>query len=108
MAKTELAHPAPNQEGVSAASMELDDSAESLQAKETEHRIPVGIAALFGGLIAFGLYYFIAYIGWDQASDLKGSTAVSTNITHTIAYTAIPAAVIIALALAMARRKGKR
>jgi heme/copper-type cytochrome/quinol oxidase subunit 2 len=88
--------------------MELDDSAESLQAKETEHRIPVGIAALFGGLIAFGLYYFIAYIGWDQASDLNGGAAVSTNITHTIAYTAIPAAVIIALAVAMARRKGSK
>jgi heme/copper-type cytochrome/quinol oxidase subunit 2 len=108
MPKTELAHPAPNQDAVPPAPTELDDSAESLQAKETEHRIPVGIAALFGGLIAFGLYYFIAYIGWDQASDLKVGTAVSTNITHTIAYTAIPAAVIIALAVAMARRKGSK
>jgi len=107
MAKIE---PAPqgttNEDAVTAAPAELDDSPESLQAKATEHKMPIGIAALFGGLIVFGLYYFVAYVGWDQTSELNGSTAVSTNITHTIAYTAIPAAVIVVLAAAMSRRKG--
>ncbi len=107
MAKTELASLGTSSRVVgSAPPPELDDSAESLQAKETAHRMPVGIAALFGGLILFGLYYFVAYVGWDQTSDLKGGVAVSTNITHTVAYTAIPAAVIVVLAVAMARRKG--
>jgi len=104
MAKTELASRNTSNEAASKAA-ELDDSAEALQAHATEHTLPIGIVALFGGLIAFGLYYFVAYIGWDQASDLKVGTALSTNITHTIAYTAIPAAVIVVMALAMARRK---
>jgi heme/copper-type cytochrome/quinol oxidase subunit 2 len=89
--------------------IELDDGAETLQAKETAHTIPVGIYALFGGLIAWGVYYFITYIGWDQTADVKGGPAVAVNITHTIAYTAIPAAVVVALAVAMSRRaRGKR
>ncbi len=83
---------------------ELDDAAESLQAKDTEHDLPVGIVALFVGLIAWGVYYFFAYIGWDQASDLKGTTGLGTNIGSTIAFTAIPAAVVVALAFAMRRR----
>ncbi len=106
MANPELAQRAPSQD--SPATPELDDSAEALQAKATEHVVPVGIAALFAGLIAFGVYYFFAYVGWDQTSELQGGTAVSTNIAHTVAYTAIPAAIIVALAVAMARRKGRR
>ncbi len=106
MAETELAQRAPPQD--SPATPELDDSAEALQAKATEHSMPVGIAAPFGGLIAFGVYYFFAYVGWDQTSELKGGTALSNNIAQTIAYTAIPAAIIVALALAMARRKGRK
>lgn len=108
MAKTELAAQGTPNEDAAVAPPELDDSAEALQAKATEHRIPAGIAALFAGLIAFGVYYFVAYVGWDQTSDLKGGTAIATNITHTIAYTAIPATIIVALAFAMARRKGGR
>jgi heme/copper-type cytochrome/quinol oxidase subunit 2 len=85
--------------------IELEDSVEQLQAKQTAHAVPVGIWALFGGLVAWGVYYFTAYIGWDQTGELSGqSTALGTNVAHTIAYTAIPAAVIIALAVAMARR----
>lgn len=99
LAQKSLPHEAP-------AASELDDSAEALQAHDTAHRIPVGIAALFAGLIAFGVYYFFAYVGWDQTSDLKVGTGVAGNITHTIAYTAIPAAVVVLLAVAMARRKG--
>lgn len=106
MANTELAQRAPSQE--SPVAPELDDSAEALQAKATEHIMPVGIAALFAGLIAFGVYYFFAYVGWDQTSDLKGGAALTSNIGQTIAYTAIPAAIIVALAVAMARRKGRK
>ncbi len=89
-----------------AAAPELDDAAESLQAKDTEHDLPVGIVALFVGLIAWGVYYFFTYIGWDQAADLQGTTGLGTNIGSTIAFTAIPAAVVVALALAMRRRSG--
>jgi heme/copper-type cytochrome/quinol oxidase subunit 2 len=85
--------------------LELDDGAGQLQAKETAHTVPIGIWALFGGLVAWGVYYLAAYIGWDQTGELAGqSTSLGTNVTHTIAYTAIPAAVIVALAVAMARR----
>ncbi len=92
------------------ANPELDDTAESLQAKETEHTMPLGVWVLFGGLIVWGIYYFFTYVGWDQAEEVKGGgAALGTNITHTVAYTAIPAAVIVLLAVAMARRgKAKR
>jgi len=100
---------APSKEGRFAALIELEDGAETLQAKETAHTVPAGIYALFAGLVAWGVYYFVAYIGWDQAADVQGSPAVAVNITHTIAYTAIPAAVVVGLAVAMSRRaRGKR
>ncbi len=87
------------------ANLELDDSVESLQAKGTEHRVPAGIYALFAGLIVWGVYYLVAYLGWDQAADVKGGGAgLGANVGQTIAYTAIPAAVIVALAVAMSRR----
>ncbi len=87
------------------ANLELDDTADALDAKETARTVPVGIWVLFGGLIVWGIYYFFAYVGWDQAGELKeGAAGVGTNITHTVAYTAIPAAVIVLLAFAMRRR----
>lgn len=86
--------------------LELGDTVEELQAKQSAHAVPVGIWALFGGLILWGIWYFFAYVGWDQAGEVTSgqSTALGTNVTHTVAYTAIPAAVIVALAVAMARR----
>jgi hypothetical protein len=92
------------------ANAELEDTAEALQAKETERAVPAGYWALLGGLVAWGLYYFFAYIGWDQAAELSGaSTALGTNIGHTVAYTAIPLTAVIVLAVAMSRRgKGGR
>jgi heme/copper-type cytochrome/quinol oxidase subunit 2 len=86
------------------ADLELDDGMESLQAKETEHSVPVGITALFVALVAWGVYYVVAYLGWDQAADVNAGAPVATNIAHTVAYTAIPAAVIVVLAVAMSRR----
>ncbi len=92
------------------ANLELDDSAESLQAKETENRVPVGVYVLFGALVLWGIYYFVTYVGWDQAADVKGGGAgVGENIGWTIAYTAAAAAVAVALLVAMSRRrKGRR
>jgi hypothetical protein len=88
------------------ANVELEDTAQALQAKETEHAVPVGYWLLFFGLIGWGVYYFFAYVGWDQAVELSGaSTALGTNIGRTVAFTAIPLTAVIALAVAMARRR---
>ncbi len=89
--------------------IELEDTVEQLQAKQTAHAVPVGIWALFAGLVAWGVYYFFAYVGWDQTGELAGqATPLGTNVTHTVAYTAIPAAVIVAMAVALARRSRAR
>jgi heme/copper-type cytochrome/quinol oxidase subunit 2 len=94
------------------ADIELDDSAETLQNQETAHAFPIGLKLLFAGLILFGVYYLWAYspwsTGWTQEADLQGAPGTGVNVAHTIAYTAIPAAVVTALAVAMARRKAKR
>ena len=92
------------------ANVELEDTAQALQAKESAHAVPVGYWALLLGLVAWGIYYLVAFVGWDQAAELSGaSTAVGTNIGHTIAYTAIPLTAVIVLAVSMARRgKGGR
>jgi hypothetical protein len=95
------------------ADLELEDSNEALQAKETAHVVPVGIKALFAALILWGLYYLWMYspwsTGWTQEADLTGAPGTGVNIAHTIAYTAIPAAVALALGVSMARRrKAKR
>jgi len=91
------------------ANLELEDSAEALQAKETAHEVPIGIKALFAGLILWGLYYLWAYspwsTGWTQENDLQGAATTSVNVLHTIAYTAIPTVVVVALGVAMARRR---
>jgi amino acid transporter len=91
------------------ANVELEDTAQALQAKETEHAVPVGYWLLFFGLIGWGVYYFFAYVGWDQAAELAGaSTALASNIGRTIAFTAIPLTAVIVLAVAMARRRKAR
>jgi hypothetical protein len=92
---------------------ELPDTAEAMEAKETARKLPAGFLLLFFGLVAWGLYYLWSYspwsTGWTQAGELEQSMATSANVTHTIAYTAIPAAVLVVLAVAMAKRKpGKK
>jgi hypothetical protein len=89
------------------ADIELEDRAEALQAKETEHAVPIGYWALLGGLVAWGVYYLFAYLGWDQAGELAGAGAVGvgTNIFRTILFTALPTAVVVTLAVAMGRRR---
>jgi hypothetical protein len=93
--------------------VELGDSAEAMEAKETAHTVPAGYWVLFFGLIAFGIYYLWAYSpwggGWTQEGEYEaaaqGGTALGTSITHTIAYTAIPALAIAALAVMLSRRR---
>jgi len=92
---------------------ELPDTAEAMEAKETAGKLPAGFLALCFGLIAWGLYYLWAYspwsTGWTQAGELDQALSTSTNVTHTVAYTAIPALVLLVLALAMARKRpGKK
>jgi len=91
------------------ADIELEDSADALQARETAHDVPLGVKLLFAGLIAWGVYYLYAYspwtTGWTQEADLQGAPGTGVNIAHTIAYTAIPALVALVLGVSMARRK---
>ncbi len=90
---------------------EISDSAEAMEAKETAHALPVGFIVLFVSLVLWGIYYFFTYspaiTGWTQAKELEEGLASTTanNMTHTIAYTAIPAVVLLVMAVAMARRK---
>ncbi len=92
------------------ANLELEDSAEALQAKQTEHAVPAGVWLLFAGLIAWGVWYLIAYLGWDQAAELQGGGAgLGSNVTYTILFTAAATAAAVGLAVGMSRRaKGKR
>ena len=88
---------------------EMDDLA-AFESKDTAHRIPVGWAVLFWGLIAWGAYYLWAYTpalgGWRQAQDVEGGGAsAGTNLLATVAFTAIPTAVAIALVLVQRKKK---
>lgn len=87
---------------------ELDDLS-AFEAKETSHKIPVGWALLFWGLIVFGAYYLWAYTpslgGWQQAQDAEGGASTGTNTLMTILFTAIPTAAAIALVLAQRAKK---
>jgi hypothetical protein len=88
---------------------EIDDVA-SFEAKETSHKIPLGWALLFWGLVAWGVYYLWAYTpalgGWRQAQDVEGGGAsAGMNLLATIAFTAIPTAVAVVLWLAQRKRK---
>ncbi len=88
---------------------EMDDLA-AFESKDTAHRIPVGWAVLFWGLIAWGAYYLWAYTpalgGWRQAQDVEGGGAsAGANLLATVAFTAIPTAAAIALVLVQRKKK---
>jgi hypothetical protein len=88
---------------------ELDDLS-AFEAKETSSKIPVGWALLFWGLIVWGAYYLWAYSpalgGWQQAQDMEGGGASpGMNLLATVAFTAIPTAAAIGLAMAQRKRK---
>ena len=87
-----------------------EDGAESLQAKETHDAVPFGVWALFGGLILWGVWYFVSYVGWDQTAEVTSgdSTAIGTNIGSTIFFTVAATAAAIGLAVGMARRARAR
>ena len=92
------------------ADLELDDGADAMVAKETHDAVPYGVWALFGGLIAWGIWYFLTYLGWDQASEVTSgaTTAIGTNIGSTIFFTAAATVAAVGLAVAMARRARAR
>lgn len=88
---------------------ELDDLSR-FEAKETARKLPAGWLLLFWGLVAWGAFYLWTYTpglgGWSQAEDLEGGGAsMGANLLATIAFTAIPTAAAIALALVQRRKK---
>ncbi len=93
---------------------ELPDSAEAMEAKDTAKKLPAGWLLLFFGLIAWGLWYLWAYspwsTGWTQAKEYEAAQvpAAAANVAHTVLYTALPALVLLVLAVVMARRKPRR
>ena len=92
---------------------ELPDTADGMEAKETGRRLPLGFLVLFFGLIAWGLYYLWAYspatTGWTQAGELAtAEKGAGAHVGSTILYTALPAAILVALAVGMARRKPRK
>lgn len=89
---------------------ELPDTAEGLEAKHTARQLPAGFRVLYFGLIVWGLYYLWARSpwgsGWTQAGALDaGATTAARNIGSTVAFTLIPALVLLVLAVVMARGK---
>jgi len=92
-----------------ATPQELDDLS-AFEAKETSNTLPVGWLLLFWGLIAWGIWYLWAYSpalgGWSQAQDLEsGGASTGTNVLATVLFTAIPAAVAIAIVLGQRRKR---
>jgi hypothetical protein len=55
---------------------EMDDI-EKLEAKDTAKKLPIGFVILFWALIAWGIFYFVAYTpaisGWSQAKAYEKS-----------------------------------
>ncbi|HUX42079.1 MAG TPA: hypothetical protein VMV83_13015 [Rectinemataceae bacterium] len=51
--------------------MEDNDDIHAMESKATARKLPIGWLILFFGLIAFGVYYTLAYTpafsGWTQA-----------------------------------------
>jgi hypothetical protein len=96
---------------------ELPDTADALQAKETDSKIPMGWWLLFWGLIVWGVYYAWTYTpslgGWSQEKAFQESTQAAvtvagetgTNIFATILFTALATLAAILLVVAAARRK---
>jgi len=99
---------------------ELPDTADALQAKETDSKIPLGWWVLFWGLIVWGVYYTWTYTpslgGWSQEKAFQESTQAAvaaagetgTNIFATILFTVLPTAAAIGLWLAARRRKSAK
>ncbi len=96
---------------------ERPDTAEGLQAKETEGKIPLGWWALFWGLIAWGIYYAWTYSpalgGWSQSKaydeSVQAAVAASgetgANIFATVLFTALATLAAVGLVFAAARRR---
>jgi hypothetical protein len=99
---------------------ELPDTADALQAKETESKIPLGWWVLFWGLIVWGVYYTWTYTpslgGWSQEKAFQESTQAAVtaagetggNVFATVLFTVLPTAAAIGLWLAARRRKSAK
>jgi hypothetical protein len=96
---------------------ELPDTADGLEASETDSKIPLGWWALFWGLIVWGIYYTWTYTpslgGWSQEKAYEESTKAAVaaagetggNIFATILFTLLAILAAGALVVAAARRK---
>jgi hypothetical protein len=96
---------------------ELPDTADALEAKETDSKIPLGWWALFWGLIVWGIYYTWTYTpslgGWSQEKAYEESTKAAVaaagdtggNIFATVLFTALATLAAVVLVVAAARRK---
>jgi hypothetical protein len=93
---------------------ELPDTAEAMQSAETAHALPVGWLLLLVGLVLWGGWYLYAYSpwlsGWTQEAEFQAAQAggSGTGIGNTIAFTAIPAAVLAWLWASLRRRGSGR
>jgi hypothetical protein len=91
---------------------EMDDLS-AFEAKETSRKLPAGWLLLFWGLVVWGAWYAWTYTpafgGWRQALDAEeGGASMGANLLATVAFTVIPTAVAIGLAVAQKRRKAGR
>lgn len=89
---------------------ELNDDLSRFEAAETSRKLPVGWLLLFWGLVVWGAWYLWTYTptlgGWSQAEDLEGGGAtLGANLAATVAFTVVPAAVALVLALAQRRKR---
>ena len=96
---------------------ELPDTAEALESKEPESKIPLGWWVLFWGLILWGIYYGWTYSpslgGWSQEKAFQESAQAAvaasgetgTNIFATVLFTALATLAAVVLIFGAARRK---
>jgi len=90
---------------------EYEDDLAQFEAKETSHRLPVGWLLLFWGLIAWGAWFVWAHtpaLGgstWVHEDVEAGGASLGANLLATVAFTAIPTAVAVALVLVQRRKK---
>ncbi|MFO0582024.1 MAG: hypothetical protein U0229_07125 [Anaeromyxobacter sp.] len=93
------------------ADLEQNDDLSKFEAKETAHKIPVGWAILFWGLVLWMPYYLWtnspALGGWSQSQDADGGASAGANMTATIMFTVLPTAAAIGLWIMFATRKKK-
>ncbi|MFT3917129.1 MAG: hypothetical protein QM704_24495 [Anaeromyxobacteraceae bacterium] len=94
------------------ADLDLNDDLSKFEAKETSHKVPVGWAILFWGLVLWMPYYLWtnspALGGWSQAQDADGGgAAFGSNLVATLAFTILPSLAALGLWVMFATKKKK-